>query len=80
MTENFPNLEKGKDTHIKESQRVPNKMNPKRPTPRYTIIKLATVKDKEEILKATRERVTYKGAHKRPSADFRNISYQKGLA
>ena len=37
-------------------------MNPKRPTPRHVIIKMAKVKDKERILKAAREkqRVTYK--------------------
>ena len=39
-------------------------MNPKRPTPRHIIIKMAKFKDKERILKDTRERqlVTYKGA------------------
>ena len=40
------------------------KMNPKRPTPRYIIIKMAKFEDKERILKATREKqlVIYKGA------------------
>ena len=31
-------------------QRVPNKMNPKRPTPRHIIIKMAKVKDEERVL------------------------------
>ena len=47
MTENFSNLEKEADIHVHEAQRIPNKMNPKRSTPRYTIIKMAKVKDKE---------------------------------
>ena len=35
MTENFPKLVKEKDMQVQEVQRVPNKMNPKRPTPRH---------------------------------------------
>ena len=38
MTENFPNLVKEKDTQVQEAQRVPNKMNQKRPTLRHIII------------------------------------------
>ena len=34
MAENFPNLKKEKDIQVQEAQRVPNKMNPNRPTPR----------------------------------------------
>ena len=45
MAENFPNLKKEIDTQIQEAQRVPNKINPNRPTPRYIIIKMAKVKD-----------------------------------
>ena len=52
MVENFPNLKKETDIHVQEAQRVPNKMNPNRPTPRHIIIKMAKVKDKERILKA----------------------------
>ena len=51
MTEKFPNMVNEKDTHVQEVQRVPNKMNPKRPTPRHIIIKMAMVKDEERILK-----------------------------
>ena len=36
--------------------RVPNKMNPKRPTPRHIIIEMPKVKYKEIILKASREK------------------------
>ena len=71
MAENFPNLAQETDIQVQEAQRVPNKMNPKRPTPRHIIIMLLKVKDKERILKAAREKlVTYKGIPIRLSADF----------
>ena len=38
MTKNVPNLVKEKDTQVQEAQRVPNKMNQKRPTLRHIII------------------------------------------
>ena len=41
---------------VQETQRVPNKMDAKRPTPRHIIIKMPKVKDKERILKAAREK------------------------
>ena len=49
MTEIFPNLVKEIDTQVQEAQKVPNKMNPKRPTPGYVTIKMPKVKDKERI-------------------------------
>ena len=60
--ENFPNLGKEIDTEVQEAQRVPNKKDAKRPSPRH-IIKMPKVRDNERILKAAREkqRVTYKG-------------------
>ena len=72
MTENFPNLMREKATQVQEAQRVPIKRNPKRPTPRNIIIKIAKFKEKERILKAAREKqkVTYKGAPISLSADF----------
>ena len=47
-------------------------MNPKRPTIRHIIIKMAKFQDKERILEAAREKqeVTYKGAPIRLEADF----------
>ena len=62
MKENFSNLVKEIDIPFQETQRVPNKSDPKRNTPRHIIIKMPKVKDKERILKAAREkqRVTYK--------------------
>ena len=44
------------NTHVQEAQRVPNKMDPKRTTPRQIIIKMPKIKDKERILKAAREK------------------------
>ena len=54
MKENFPNLAKKIDIQVQEAQRVPNKLDPKRATPRHIIITLP-IKDKETILKAARE-------------------------
>ena len=56
MMENFPNLMRQKVTQIQETQRVPTKRNPKRPTSRHIIIKMAKFQDKERILKAAREK------------------------
>ena len=72
MMENFPNLMTEKVTQIQETQRVPSKRNPKRPTARHIIIKMANFQDKERILKAAREKkeVTYKGATIRLATDF----------
>lgn len=53
MVGNFPNLGMKTDIEIQEAQRVPNMMSPKRPTPRYVVIKVAKVRDKETILKTT---------------------------
>ena len=62
MTENFLNLAKKINTQAQEAQRVPKKMNLKRPMPRHIIIKMPKVKDKERILKAARVKqlVTYR--------------------
>ena len=61
-----------KVTQIKETQRVPVKRNPKRPTSRHIIIKMANFPDKERILKEVRDKkeVTYKGALISLLADF----------
>ena len=49
MAENFPNLKKETDIQIQEAERVPNKMNPNRHTPRHIIIKMAKLKVKREF-------------------------------
>ena len=53
MTKNFPNLVKEKDTGKSE---VLNKLESKRPTMRHIIIKIASLKGKERILKAARKK------------------------
>ena len=77
--ENFPNLVKEVDfQEVQEAQRVPKKLDPRRNTPRHIIITLPTIKDKERILKAAREKetVTYKGVPIRLSADFSKETLQ----
>ena len=54
MMKNFPNLMREKVTQIQETQKVPSKRNPKRPTARHIIIKMAKFQHKERILKAAR--------------------------
>ena len=54
MKENFPNLMKEID--FQEAQRVPKRLDPRKNTPRYIIITLAKIKEKERILKAAREK------------------------
>ena len=63
------------DIEVQEAQRVRNKLDPKRTTPRNIIIKMPKVKDKERILKAAREKqlVTYKGV----PIDYQLISQKK---
>ena len=41
---------------IQEAQQVPYRINPRRNTLRHTVIKLTKIKDKEKLLKATREK------------------------
>ena len=48
MKENFPNLVK-EVQEVQEAQRVQKKLDPKRNTPRYIIIKLPNIKHKERI-------------------------------
>ncbi|XP_066214295.1 LINE-1 type transposase domain-containing protein 1 [Saccopteryx leptura] len=78
MTENFPSMVKGKPIQVQEAQRVPNKVNPRRPTPRHIIIKTAKFTDKDKILKAAREKqkITYKGSPIRLSTDFSTETLQ----
>ena len=58
-------------TQVQEIQRVPNRMNPRRNTPRHILIKLTNIKHKEQILKIAREKqqITHKGIPIRITAD-----------
>ena len=48
----------GKETviQVQEVHSFPYRMNPRRITPRHTVIKLTKIKYKEKMLKATREK------------------------
>ena len=67
MKENFPNVVKEIDMQVQEAQRVPNKMDTKRPTPRHIIIKMPKVKDKKKNIKSSKKKaVSYlqRSSHK----------------
>ena len=63
IVKNFPNMGKQIPTQVQEVDRVPGRINPRRNRPRHIVIKLTKIKDKEKLLKATREKrqITYKG-------------------
>ena len=56
-------MEKEIVNQVQEAQRVPHRINSKRNTSRYILIRLTKTRYKERILKAAREKqqVTYKG-------------------
>ena len=56
IAENFPKMGKEIITQVQETQRVPNRINPRGNTPRYILIKLTIIKQKEQILKSAREK------------------------
>ena len=79
MKENFPNLAKEIDfQEVREAQRVPKKLDPRKHSPTHIIITLP----KERILKAAREKetVTCKGVPITLSADFskENLRTRRG--
>ena len=51
VVENFPKMGKEIITQVQETQRVPNRINPRQNTPRHILIKLTKIKHKEQILK-----------------------------
>ena len=54
--ENFPNMGKEIVNQVQEAQRVPGRINPRRNILRHTVIKLTKIKDRDKILKATKEK------------------------
>ena len=72
IVENFPKVEKEIIIHVQETQRVPNRINPRWNIPRHILIKLTKTKHKEQILKAAREKqqITHKGIPIRITADL----------
>ena len=69
MMENFPNLVKETDIQVQEAQRIPNKMNPRRPTLGHMIVKMPKVKAKGEFKSSKRKAVSYlqRSSHKTTS-------------
>ena len=58
-------------TQVQETQKVPNRINPRRNTPTHILVKLTKIKHKEQILKAAREKqITHKGIPIRITADL----------
>ena len=72
IVENFPKIGKEIATQVQETQRVPNRINPRQNTPRDILIKLMKIKHKYQILRATREKqqITHKGSPIRITADI----------
>ena len=63
IVENFPKMEKEIITQVQETQRLPNRINPRSNTPKYVLIKLTKIKHKEQILKAAieKQQITHNG-------------------
>jgi len=72
IVENFPKTGKEIARESQETQRVPNKINPRQNHPRHILTKLMKIKHKEQILKAGREKqqITHKGIPIRITADL----------
>ena len=56
IAENFPSMGKEIVSQVQEAKRVPGRINLRRNTQRHIVIKLTKIKDKDKILKATREK------------------------
>ena len=72
IVENVTKMRKEIITQVKETQRVPNKINPRQNTPRHILIKLTKIKHKEQMLKTARgqQQITHKRIPIRITADF----------
>ena len=49
IVENFPKMGTEIITQVQETQRVPNRINPRRNSPRHILIKLTKIKHKEQM-------------------------------
>ena len=56
IVENFPKMGKEIITQVQETQRVPNRINPRQNTSRHILIKLTKTKHNEQMLKAAKEK------------------------
>ena len=78
IAEKFPNMGKETVNQIQEAQRVSGRINQRRNTLAHMVIKLIKIKEKDKILKATREtwQITYKRTPIRLSADLSTKTLQ----
>ena len=72
IVENILNMRKEIIAQVQETERVPNRINPRRNTPRHIIIKLTKIKHKEQILKTAKEKqqITHQRIPIRITADL----------
>ena len=56
IVKNLPNMGKEIATQVQEAQRVSGRIDPRRKRLRHIVITLTKIKDKEKLLKATREK------------------------
>ena len=72
IVENCPYMGKEIVNHVREMQRVPYRINPRRNMPGHILIKLSKIKYKDKILKAAwkKQQITYKGIPIRLTADL----------
>ena len=76
-------MEKETVTQVREAQGAPGRIDVRRNTLGYIVMKMTKIKDQDKILKATREKqqITYKGNPIRLSVDFSAETVgQKGVA
>ena len=77
MKENFPNLVKEIYMQIQEAQSP--KQDELRHTPRHIVIKMAKVKDRENLKRSERKAVSYlQGSSRRLATDFSTETFQAG--
>ena len=72
IVKNFSNMGKEIVNQVQEEQRFRGRINPRRNMPRHRVIKLKKIKDKEKLLKTTREKqqIIKKGTPIGLKADF----------
>lgn len=56
--ENFPNLTKDVNLQIQDFERIPNRIYPKKSTPRDIVMKLLKIKDPEKYLESSDRKAT----------------------
>ena len=58
IVENFPKMGKEVATQVQETQRGPNRINPRQNTPRHTVIKLMKIKHKKTNINSSKGKTT----------------------